>query len=149
ALPRFDRHVRTRLHEVPHGPRLPAGQRPDYPGARSHHFRANEGQRVAGVGAGQHHRRSEAGWRQVLSHAMPVRQLAWGPQRRRSFLLGIAPAVLVLAVITIAPAIYLVLTSLTPLNLTLPGTAWDCGNPAVNYVDLLDDPRISYAVFCF
>ena len=43
---------------------------------------------------------------------------------------------MVLAVITIAPAIYLVLTSLTPLNLTLPDTAWDFSTPAGNYLDL-------------
>ena len=67
---------------------------------------------------------------------MPARRLAWGAYRQRSFLLGIAPAVLVLAVITIAPAIYLVLTSLTPLNLTLPDTAWDFSAPAGNYLDL-------------
>jgi multiple sugar transport system permease protein len=78
---------------------------------------------------------------------MPVRQPAWGTQRQRSFLLGIAPAVLVLAVITIAPAIYLVLTSLTPLNLTLPGTAWDFSAPAGNYLDLAEDPRFTRSVW--
>ena len=47
---------------------------------------------------------------------MPVPRLGWVAQRQRSFLLGIAPALVVLALITIAPAIYLVLTSLTPLK---------------------------------
>jgi multiple sugar transport system permease protein len=78
---------------------------------------------------------------------MPARRLGWGAQRQRSFLLGMAPAVLVLALITIAPAIYLVLTSLTPLNLTLPGTAWDFSAPAGNYLDLAEDPRFTRSVW--
>jgi multiple sugar transport system permease protein len=78
---------------------------------------------------------------------MPARRRAWGAQRQRSFLLGIAPAVLVLALITIAPAIYLVLTSLTPLNLTLPGTAWDFSAPAGNYLDLAEDSRFTRSVW--
>ena len=40
-----------------------------------------------------------------------------------AFRLGLAPALIVLGLITIAPAIYLLLTSLAPLNLTLPDTA--------------------------
>ncbi len=71
------------------------------------------------------------------------RTIGWVAQRQRSFLLGLMPALVLLAIITIAPAIYLVLTSLTPLNLTLPDTAWDFGNPAGNYLDLFDDPRFS------
>ena len=67
----------------------------------------------------------------------------WDAQRRHAFQLGLAPALLVLALITIAPAIYLVLTSLTPLNLTLPESAWDFSTPLANYSDLLDDPRFS------
>ena len=58
-----------------------------------------------------------------------------------------APALVVLALITIAPAIFLVLTSLTPLNLTLPNTAWDFSSPAGNYLDLLDDPRFTRSVW--
>ena len=76
-----------------------------------------------------------------------ARTSGWAAQRQRSFLLGIVPALIVLAVITIAPAIYLVLTSLTPLNLTLPDTAWDFSNPAGNYIDLLDDPRFTRSVW--
>ena len=44
----------------------------------------------------------------------------WSARRKRAFVLGLAPALVVLAAITIAPAVYLVLTSLTPLNLTMP-----------------------------
>ena len=39
------------------------------------------------------------------------------------------------------------LTSLTPLNLTLPDTAWDFSTPLGNYLDLLDDPRFSRSVW--
>ena len=56
-------------------------------------------------------------------------------------MLGLAPALVVLAAITIAPAGYLFLTSLTPLNLTMPGTAWDFSGPHYNYLDLWEDER--------
>jgi multiple sugar transport system permease protein len=80
---------------------------------------------------------------------MPARprHLGWVAYRQRSLLLGLAPALLVLAAITIAPAIFLVLTSLTPLNLTLPDTAWDFGNPAGNYIDLFEDSRFTHSVW--
>src|SRR5436853_435665 len=78
---------------------------------------------------------------------MPVRRLGWVAQRQRAFLLGIVPALAVLALITIAPAIYLVLTSLTPLNLTLPDSAWDFSSPAGNYIDLFEDSRFTRSVW--
>src|ERR1700730_11132317 len=68
-------------------------------------------------------------------------------RRDDAFRLGLAPALIVLAVITIGPALFLVLTSLTPLNLTLPDTAWDFSTPLGNYLDLLDDPRFSSSVW--
>jgi multiple sugar transport system permease protein len=40
-----------------------------------------------------------------------------------------------------------VLTSLTPLNLTLPDTAWDFSTPARNYIDLFEDPRFTRSVW--
>ena len=39
------------------------------------------------------------------------------------------------------------LTSLTPLNLTLPDTAWDFSTPLGNYLDLLEDPRFTRSVW--
>lgn len=65
----------------------------------------------------------------------------WSARRKRAFVLGLAPALVVLAAVTIAPAGYLVLTSLTPLNLTMPGTAWDFSGPHYNYLDLWEDER--------
>ncbi len=70
----------------------------------------------------------------------------WAAERRLAFRLGLWPALGVLALITIAPAIYLVLTSLTPLNLTLPDSAWDFSLPWANYTDLMDDPRFTRSV---
>ena len=67
--------------------------------------------------------------------------LGWSARRKRAFMLGLAPALVVLATVTIAPAGYLVLTSLTPLNLTMPGTAWDFSGPHYNYLDLWEDER--------
>jgi multiple sugar transport system permease protein len=80
---------------------------------------------------------------------MPARTRTdgWVAQRQRSFLLGLTPALVVLCAITIVPAIFLVLTSLTQLNLALPDTAWDFSNPAGNYIELFEDPRFSRSVW--
>lgn len=71
----------------------------------------------------------------------------WSERRRRALFRGLIPALVVLAVITVAPSIYLALTSLTPLNLTMPNTAWDFSQPLANYVDLFEDPRFSKSVW--
>lgn len=71
----------------------------------------------------------------------------WDERRRRSFMMGLAPALIVLALVTIAPALYLVVTSLTPLNLTLPNSLWDFSHPVANYTDLMDDPRFITSVW--
>ena len=55
-------------------------------------------------------------------------------------MLGLAPALIVLVVITLAPAIYLVITSLTPLNLVNPESANDFSDPALNYREAWLDP---------
>jgi multiple sugar transport system permease protein len=48
----------------------------------------------------------------------------------------------VLAVITLLPALYLLATSFTPLNLTRPETQWDFSNPLVSYGQLAGDARL-------
>jgi multiple sugar transport system permease protein len=78
---------------------------------------------------------------------MHARSGDWDVHRQAAFRWGLAPALLVLALITIAPAVYLVLTSLTPLNLTLPDTAWDFSTPLGNYTDLLTDDRFTHSVW--
>jgi len=71
----------------------------------------------------------------------------WAGERRRAFLLGLAPALVVLAAITVAPAIYLVATSLTPLNLIDPSSGYDFSAPARNYREALQDPRFVNSVW--
>jgi multiple sugar transport system permease protein len=52
------------------------------------------------------------------------------------------PTLVVLMVVTLLPTLYLIITSLTPLNLTRPGTAWDFSAPWQNYVFLWEDRRL-------
>lgn len=66
---------------------------------------------------------------------------SWEKARRRAFLLGLIPALAVLAIITLLPALYLIVTSLTPLSLPNPETAGDFSDPARNYRELWNDPR--------
>lgn len=70
-----------------------------------------------------------------------------GARRPRAFALGLAPALFVLSAITIGPAIYLVVTSLTPLNLVDPRSALDFSHPLANYRDALTDSRFLNSVF--
>ena len=49
----------------------------------------------------------------------------WARAQRRAFLLGLAPALIVLAAVTVGPAVYLVATSLTPLTPVTPGSGLD------------------------
>ena len=72
---------------------------------------------------------------------------SWDDQRRRAFLLGLLPALVVLIAITVAPAIYLVVTSLTPLDLTRPETGLDFSSPARNYVEAMNDERFRNSVW--
>jgi multiple sugar transport system permease protein len=71
----------------------------------------------------------------------------WALERRRAFLLGLAPALIVLATITIAPAVYLVVTSLTPLNLVNPASGGDFSDPALNYREAFADARFVNSVW--
>jgi multiple sugar transport system permease protein len=57
----------------------------------------------------------------------------WAAQRRRAFRMGLLPALIVLAAITVGPALYLVITSLTPLTPVNPDTAFDFSDPLGNY----------------
>ena len=64
-----------------------------------------------------------------------------------AFPLGLAPALIVLTLITVGPAIYLVITSLTPLNLVNPQSAFDFSHPLGNYKDALTDSRFLNSVW--
>jgi multiple sugar transport system permease protein len=79
---------------------------------------------------------------QLLSwRATPSRVASQARQRRRFLAWCLAPALAVLFVVTLAPMVYLVVTSLTPLNLTNPATAWNFQHPWLNYRLLLSDER--------
>jgi multiple sugar transport system permease protein len=47
----------------------------------------------------------------------------------------------VLSLVTIGPVLYLVVSSLTPLNPTVPGSFWDFSHPWRNYTAALTDER--------
>jgi multiple sugar transport system permease protein len=65
-----------------------------------------------------------------------------GRARDRFFARCVAPSLAVLAVITLAPAIYLLVTSFTPLDLTRPETAWNFAQPFENYRQMPADSRL-------
>ena len=62
-------------------------------------------------------------------------------RRERVFVVLLSPALIVLALVTLAPFAFLLLTSLTPLNLAKPATWWDFHRPLANFVDLPADGR--------
>jgi multiple sugar transport system permease protein len=79
----------------------------------------------------------------VLRSAIP-RVTAAGSltRQRRHFLTWcLAPSLAVLFVVTLAPMVYLVVVSFTPLSLTNPATAWRFSHPLSNYRLLLSDER--------
>jgi len=53
----------------------------------------------------------------------------------------------VLGVVTLLPMLYLIATSLTPLNLTQPATQWDFSRPARNYAFLTSDGRFQASLW--
>lgn len=81
----------------------------------------------------------------VAAPAVAVAASEPGPNfermQRRFCWLCLGPALFVLVVIILLPGIYLILTSLTPLNLTRPETVWHFARPLLNYQILLSDGR--------
>ncbi|MDA8219463.1 MAG: sugar ABC transporter permease [Dehalococcoidales bacterium] len=78
------------------------------------------------------------------SHAMDARSKAggWERQKRRQFVYGTIPAMAVLVAVTVVPAIYLLVTSFTPLDLTrAEETTLNFSRPLGNYIDLWSDNR--------
>ena len=71
----------------------------------------------------------------------------WKAEQRRSFLLGLVPALTVLTVISLGPVLYLGISSLTPLNPTVPGSGWDFSHPMGNYAQALADERFLMSVW--
>jgi multiple sugar transport system permease protein len=71
----------------------------------------------------------------------------FGRTQHRFFVFCVAPSLAVLAVITLLPALYLLATSFTPLNLTRPETQWDFSEPLISYRQLLTDDRLANSVW--
>ncbi|MBS0220421.1 MAG: sugar ABC transporter permease [Proteobacteria bacterium] len=67
--------------------------------------------------------------------------------QRRFFIFCVAPSLAVLAIITLLPSLYLLVTSFTPLNLTRPETAWDFSDPLISYRQLLTDDRLGNSIW--
>jgi len=78
----------------------------------------------------------------AITPARPRAEPGFGRQRRRFFAWCLAPSLAVLTVVTLAPALYLLATSFTPLDLTRPGTAWNFAQPLGNYREMLADGRL-------
>jgi multiple sugar transport system permease protein len=68
-------------------------------------------------------------------------------RQRLTFLCGLLPAMVVLAAITLAPALYLFIISLTPATPTLPGSLTDFSEPLRNYRSALADERFTESVW--
>jgi multiple sugar transport system permease protein len=71
----------------------------------------------------------------------------WSAERNRAFRLGLSPALLVLAVVTLGPAVYLIVTSLTPLTPVNPATALDFSEPLQNYSSALTTDEFLHSVW--
>ena len=80
----------------------------------------------------------------ALPTARPTR-LSWRRARRLTFAAFVAPAVIVLVVVTILPLLYLVATSFTPLDLTNPASLRWAG--LMNYRQLAGDDRFWNSVW--
>lgn len=72
---------------------------------------------------------------------------AWSVQQRRAFTIGLLPALTVLAAVTLGPALYLVVTSLTPLSPVRPGSGLDFSTPFANYRQALFASSFPHSVW--
>lgn len=73
--------------------------------------------------------------------------VTWSAAQRRAFSIGLVPALLVLAVVTLGPACYLVITSLTPLTPVSPGSGLDFSTPFANYSQALLEGSFLHSVW--
>ncbi len=63
-------------------------------------------------------------------------------RQQRFFVWCVAPSLAVLALITLLPSLYLLVTSFTQLNLTRPETQWNFSQPLESYRQILADTRL-------
>lgn len=67
--------------------------------------------------------------------------------KARFYMLCLAPSLAVLAIITLAPAVFLIVSGFTPLDLTRPDTVGDFSRPLQNYRYMLEDGRLANSVW--
>ncbi|MDA8217462.1 MAG: sugar ABC transporter permease [Dehalococcoidales bacterium] len=79
------------------------------------------------------------GTKAIGTPASPAKAVPWAVKRRRTFIYFLAPAMILLFIVTILPTIYLIATSFTPLDLTKPKSLYFSG--LTNYQQLLKDDR--------
>ncbi|TCL02125.1 MULTISPECIES: carbohydrate ABC transporter permease [Sodalis] len=77
---------------------------------------------------------------------MQQTKVTWHTRQRNAYLLGLAPSLVVLAALTLVPALALVITSLTPFSLTHPQTSFNFAHPLQNYQQLLHDDRFLHSL---
>jgi multiple sugar transport system permease protein len=122
------------------------------PGRASRH----RGQRAPGAGLtpsvstsplapAQAPHRDPAG-RAAASATARATRAGWQAERRRALWLGLGPSLLVLLLITLLPAVALLVASFTPLQLTDPSGTFRFDDPLVNYRHLLQDDRFLASV---
>jgi len=70
----------------------------------------------------------------------------WRAERRRAYLAGLVPSLVVLAAITLVPALSLLVASFTPLSLVDPAATFRFDDPLVNYRALLHDGRFLHSI---
>src|SRR5215210_2610861 len=68
-------------------------------------------------------------------------------RQHRFFVWCVAPSLAVLAVITLLPSLYLLITSFTQLNLTRPETQWNFSQPLESYRQLIADTRLHHSLW--
>jgi multiple sugar transport system permease protein len=68
-------------------------------------------------------------------------------ERRRFNRRALAPSLIILLLVAVLPALYLLAVSLTPFQLTMPGSATDFSAPLRNYRLLPADPRFVNSLF--
>jgi multiple sugar transport system permease protein len=81
----------------------------------------------------------------TVRHEGPIRGAAGRerltPERQRFYWRMLMPALAVLFAVTVAPTLFLIITSLTPLDLTKPETTAEFSQPLRNFALLLEDRR--------
>ena len=69
----------------------------------------------------------------------------WAREQQRAIRWGLAPSVLVLALVTVVPAVWLLVVSLTPLSPAAPGS-YDFSEPWQNYQQAFTTPEFVQSV---